>query len=64
MDFNSPFLPMFPDSPEVGSPAPTPLGQLPLFMFALVIIYYLFIIYLFTNECIYSGGQGVLGDTN
>lgn len=55
---------MFPDSPEVGSPAPTPLGQLPLFMFALVIIYYLFIIYLFTNECIYSGGQGVLGDTN
>lgn len=28
-------------------------GQFSLFMFALVIIYYLFIIYLFTDECIY-----------
>jgi hypothetical protein len=53
---------MFPDSSLRCGVQPTSQGHPPLFMVALVIIYYLFIIYLFTDECIYLGGQGVLGD--
>lgn len=52
---------MFPDSFLRRGAQPFPQGQPPLFMVALVIIYYLFIIYLFTDECIYLEGQGVLG---
>lgn len=48
--------------PEMESPAPPPWGQLPLFMFALVIIYLLFIIYLFTDESYLFRMLGVLGD--
>ena len=48
--------------PEMESPAPPPRGQLLLFMFALVIIYYLFIIYLFTDESYLFRMLGVLGD--
>lgn len=47
--------------PEPENVAPPPWGSLPLFMFALVIIIYLFIYYLCTGGYIYSGGQGDIG---